>query len=254
VREQDVSIKKKGLSGHGETPLRQEELSMDARLKTLDIIYSVHETQMAEKNLACARGCATCCTRNVTLTTLEGRCLFDWISTKAPLLMDRVKHEAHKPRQIPTYTINGLTDLCMAGEEVPEESSDPGWGACPLLSENGLCQVYEARPFACRSMVSQSRCEAGGFAEMDELTLTVNNVLMQYIEHTDDKGLTGNLTDILLLLEEETNRAAHENETLTPPDKNFMANRPAQVLMVPPPHRDAVGKMMQAIQDNKPPY
>lgn len=224
---------------------------MDARLKTLDIIYSVHEARMADNNLACAKGCATCCTRNVTLTTLEGRRLHDWISREAPHLMDRVRQEAEKPRQIPTYTINGLTDMCMAGEEVPEEPSDPGWGACPLLSEEGLCQAYEARPFACRSMVSQSRCETGGFAEMDEMTLTVNNVLMQYIEHTDDKGITGNLTDILLLFEDEASRTAHEVETLTSPNEAFVANRPAQVLMVPPPHRDAVGAMMQEIQAQK---
>lgn len=224
---------------------------MDARLKTLEIIYAAHEEQMADQALACAKGCATCCTRNVTLTTLEGRRLFHWIAAHAPHLMDAVKKDAHKPRQIPTYTINGLTDLCMAGQEVPEEPSDPGWGTCPLLSADGVCQAYDARPFACRSMVSQRRCEADGFAEMDELTLTVNNVLMQYIEHTDDTGLTGNLTDILLLLEDEANRGAHDAETLTPPNENFVANRPAQVLMVPPPHREAVGKMMQEIQKGK---
>lgn len=224
---------------------------MDARLKTLDIIYQVHADQMAEKSLACAKGCATCCTRNVTLTTLEGRRLYDWIAAEAPHLMELLKKDADKPRQIPTYTINGLTDMCMAGQDVPEEPSDPGWGACPLLSEEGLCQVYEARPFACRSMVSQSRCENEGFAEMDDLTLTINNALMQYVEHTDDNGLTGNLTDMLLLLEDEANRAAHETSTLTAPDDRFVANRPAQVLMVPPPHREAVGEMMQTIQERK---
>ncbi len=224
---------------------------MDARLKTLDIIYQVHADQMAEKSLACAKGCATCCTRNVTLTTLEGRRLYDWIAAEAPHLMELLKKDADNPRQIPTYTINGLTDMCMAGQDVPEEPSDPGWGACPLLSEEGLCQVYEARPFACRSMVSQSRCEAEGFAEMDDLTLTINNALMQYVEHTDDNGLTGNLTDMLLLLEDEANRKAHEMNTLTAPDDRFVANRPAQVLMVPPPHREAVGQMMQTIQERK---
>jgi Fe-S-cluster containining protein len=224
---------------------------MDTRLKTLDIITQVHADQMADQSLACAKGCATCCTRNVTLTTLEGRRLYDWVATEAPHLMDLLKKDADKPRQIPTYTINGLTDMCMAGLDVPEEPSDPGWGACPLLSEDGLCQAYEARPFACRSMVSQSRCETEGFAEMDDLTLTINNALMQYIEHTDDQGLTGNLTDMLILLEDEANRNAHENNTLTAPDAHFVANRPAQVLMVPPPHREAVGKMMQTIQDRK---
>lgn len=224
---------------------------MNIRFKTLDIIYQIHATQMAEEKLTCAKGCATCCTRNVTLTTLEGRRLYDWISSAAPHLMDHLKKNAHAPRQIPTYTVNGLTDMCMAGDEVPEEPSDPEWGACPLLSNEGLCEVYEARPFACRSMVSKSPCATSGFAEMEDLTLTINNALMQYIEHTDDKGLTGNLTDILLLLEEEANREAHEGETLTPPNALFVANRPAQVLMVPPPHREAVGKIMQAIQTQK---
>lgn len=224
---------------------------MDVRLKTLDIIYQVHADQMASKTLACAKGCATCCTRNVTLTTLEGRRLFDWIAAEAPHLLDLVKQNAHKPRQIPTYTVNGLSDMCIAGLDVPEEPSDPAWGVCPLLSEEGLCQVYEARPFACRSMVSQSRCEAGGFAEMDDLTLTVNNALMQYVEHTDDNGLTGNLTDILLLLENEAARNAHQAETLTAPSDRFVANRPAQMLMVPPHHRDAVAKLMQEIQTRK---
>ena len=224
---------------------------MDNRLKTLDIIYQVHADQMADETLACAKGCATCCTRNVTLTTLEGRHLYDWISSNAPHLMDLLKKEAGNPRQIPTYTINGLTDMCMVGADVPEEPSDPGWGACPLLSDTGLCQVYDARPFACRSMISKNRCEAEGFAEMGDLALTINNALMQYIEHTDDKGLTGNLTDMLILLEERANRDAHEKESLAVPDAHFVANRPAQVLMVPPPHREAVGDIMQTIQKRK---
>ncbi len=224
---------------------------METRFKTLDIIYQIHAEEMSEETWACARGCATCCTRNVTLTTLEGRRLYDWISSTAPHLMDGVKKKAQAPRQIPTYTVNGLTDMCMAGDEVPEEPSDPGWGACPLLSDEGLCEVYEARPFACRSMVSKNRCETSGFAEMNDLTLTINNALMQYIEHTDDKGLTGNLTDTLILLEERANQAAHEAETLTPPFTHFIANRPAQVLMVPPPHREAVGKIMEMIQQRK---
>ena len=224
---------------------------MDARLHTLEIIYQAHQQEISSLPLACKKGCATCCTRNVTLTTLEARRLFDWIDQHAPQLMEKVKEEAQSPRQIPTYTMNGLTDLCMAQQEVPEEPSDPGWGACPLLSDQGVCQAYEARPFACRSMVSKNSCQKDGFAEMEEVTLTVNNVLMQYIEHTDDKGLTGNLTDLLLLMEDPDSRKAHEEESLSPPSSHFVANRPAQLLMVPPPHRDHVGALMQKIQSQK---
>ena len=224
---------------------------MNSRLHTLAIIYSIHAQELKADTLACAKGCATCCTRNVTLTSLEGHRLHQWILENRPELMARVKEESQKPRQIPTYTMNGLTEICMRGEEVPEEESDPAWGACPLLSEDGVCQVYEARPFACRSMVSKTRCQGGGFAEMDEFTLTVNNVLLQYIEHTDDKGLTGNLTDMLLLLEDDEVRKAHDQETLTAPSDRFVANRPAQGLMVPPPHRERIGAMMQEIQSRK---
>ncbi|MBF0302717.1 MAG: YkgJ family cysteine cluster protein, partial [Desulfamplus sp.] len=167
-----------------------------AILKQLFMLFDRFTKDMER---ACAEGCAACCTRNVTLTSLEAKHILDGLNIdEKDAVLTRIANELHKNRMVPKTTINELAKICMNGEEPPEEFADPLWGECPLLS-NQRCMVYDLRPFACRAMMSKKRCNVTGFAEMDEYMVTLSNVFMQYFEHIDNGGYFGNLSDILLL-------------------------------------------------------
>lgn len=208
---------------------------LNEQLRVLNRLFEVFELFSDQDQNACQEGCATCCTRNVTMTGLEGKNLLaNSDETLKPELLERIRADIHKKRLVPKSTVNRMAKLCMTGEEVPDEESDPAWGACPLLEEN-RCLVYSARPFACRCMVSKIRCEADGVAEMDDWQITLNNIIMQYIEHIDQGGVYGNLSDILL------------NEVGEVSDK-LIGNLPVEMLMAPPEHRERVQQVLEALR------
>ncbi|MCP4114494.1 MAG: hypothetical protein GY737_03675 [Desulfobacteraceae bacterium] len=207
----------------------------DSRLDRLGQLYDLYDAFMAKNDLVCHKGCASCCTCNVTLTSLE----LDYITAslgpeKGASLMERVENNLAEKRFQPQTTINGFARLCMEGREIPEEENDPAWGACPLLQDN-ICTIYPVRPFGCRSLVSQEDCSRVGAATLSPLVLTVNNLFMQYIEQMDCHGISGNLSDMILGAS---------------PDFRFTGlvtidNQAAKGLMVPPEHREQVASLLQ---------
>lgn len=75
-------------------------------------------------------------------------------------------------------------------------------------------------------MISTQKCSQNGYAEIDDLTLTFNTVFLQFIEHIDQKGFSGNMIDVLIHLSANAGRIP-EGCRVTP-------NRPIPALMVPP--------------------
>jgi len=210
-----------------------------AILKQLFMLFDRFSKEMER---ACSEGCAACCTRNVTLTSLEAKYILDGLNSyEKDAVLSRIANELHKNRMVPKITINELAKLCMAGEEPPEEFADPLWGACPLLS-NQRCMIYDLRPFACRAMTSKKRCNVTGFAEMDEYMVTLSNLFMQYLEHIDNGGYFGNLSDMLLL------EGDKEKYGSSIPPENLLVNKPLTMLMVPPEHRERIAEVINAIQ------
>lgn len=219
-----------------------KDRTLKEKLAILKKIFTLFDTCLEELDSVCTEGCATCCTRNVTLTGLEAKHILDSLnSDEKNSVLTRIANEHHKNRLVPKTTINEFAQLCMEGEEPPEEAGDPEWGNCPLLADK-RCMIYELRPFACRSMTSRKRCGVTGFAEMDDYTITLLNVFMQYIEHIDTGGYFGNLSDILLL----ESGAKNASEILD--SNNILVNKPIQMLMVPPEHRKRIAKIINAIQ------
>ncbi|GAB6096507.1 hypothetical protein JCM14469_27600 [Desulfatiferula olefinivorans] len=218
-------------------------------LAALAALYRIHDRLTGTWAPACTRGCSTCCTRNVTLTSLEAFYLLDGLDPETRSgLLDRIAARRHLRRLTPAITINTMADLCMKGLPVPDEDSDPAWGPCPLLDE-GLCTVYDRRPFACRSMVSLTPCGPGGMADMTELMMTVGTVFMQYLEHLDPNGCFANLSDLLPLLSETGAMAAYRRSgTCAAPDERFLKNRPLSVLMIPPDQREALRPILMEFQ------
>lgn len=218
-------------------------------LRALQALYRIHDGLIEPRNLACTKGCSTCCTRQVTLTSLEGFYILESLEQGArQTALERIHGQKHLKHGIPGLTINGMAELCRKGEDVPDEDSDPAWGPCPLL-DDGLCTVYPFRPFACRCMVSDSPCGESGLADMGAFLMTVSNVFMQYLEHLDQKGLTANLSDLLpALAEAETYAAYRLTGSMDARGLGFLKNLPLSVLMVPPEHRDRLRPILDDLQ------
>ena len=222
-------------------------MELETKLALLEGIYAEHDRFMADAALHCKKGCATCCTRNVTLTSLEAYRILTGLD---PATRDRVlallESRAEGKRLTPSVTTNGFAELCILGKEVPEDESDPAWGPCPVL-EAEACPLYSVRPMACRSLVSRADCAVNGFADMDELLLTVNTVFAQYVEHIDGAGLTGNFIDMMLFMAEPGNAEAFAEGTLEerPP---LILNHPMKALMVPPEHRRQMEPVIERLR------
>ncbi len=221
----------------------------NVKWKKLEDLYRLHDDFLSSADSSCRRGCATCCTRNVTLTSLEGSYLLgnlnDTLKTET---LKRIREHLDKPRLVPLLTVNAMAQLCIHGEDLPEESCDPAWTPCPLLDE-GSCTVYTFRPLACRAMVSKSVCGSSGEADMDDVLFTLNNVFMQVLEHMDQGGAYANMMDMLLHLSEGERLEHYKIQGVhkdLPPE--FLLNRTLMFLMIPPDHRAMMKPVIEALQ------
>ncbi|MCF6289899.1 MAG: YkgJ family cysteine cluster protein [Desulfobacterales bacterium] len=146
-------------------------------------LYEIHEQFVSRLPFACKKGCAVCCTRSVTMTSLEGRAIAAFLEQARPDLVAKLKE--HREVQVsgrPLMTTNQFAAACLARREIPAEAEDP-WCLSPcFFLEQDCCAIYPLRPFGCRSFASLSRCAAGGAAESLPFLITVNTVLLQIIE------------------------------------------------------------------------
>ncbi len=223
--------------------------AMDSEIKKalLIQIYRIYASVSDSMETACKLHCSLCCTRNVTMTTLEGFIVADYLVTNGKtFLFDRIRSDIEKSRLRPEITTNRLAELCVEGKHIPEENSDNKGGACPLL-ENDECTIYPVRPFGCRCFVSKSNCHSSGVADIDPFLLTVNNLFLQYIEHIDADGCFGNLTDILITIESEGFLDPHKLNRLQNTETGLVANRPVKHLLVPPEHRSRIEPLLSRI-------
>ena len=215
------------------------ERPVPGRLRILEQIYALHDNLMGTMDLACRAGCDLCCTRNVTLNSLEAGLIIRYLEkTGQQALIAKLENSGDLPRFRPLTTTNTLAHLCRNGQKQPEEVCDPAWRPCPLLTD-GKCPIYAVRPFACRCMVSSATCQKDGQAEMDDYLLALHTVFMQFIEHADAAGHTGNLIDMLTVPSAQRRAASRHPET------GFVANRPIEMLLLPPEYQ-ARGREMVA--------
>lgn len=223
-------------------------MDMISKLALLDQIYSLFDDFARLENVACERQCATCCTCNMTLTTLEGYKIISLLDARAKSsLGQRIYAAVGQKRFKPQITINRMAQHCMTGQEIPEEIIDPAWGPCPLLSEKE-CPIYPIRPFGCRCMMSRLNCTDTGYADIDEFTLTVANLFNQFIEHLDQSGMTGNLIDVLIFLDNDKNIKAYQSDIMDIKTEGLIPNNPIPVLMIPPEHRKRVEPLLESLK------
>ncbi len=227
-------------------------MDLNSKLAVLDQIYRVYDEFVARLHTACKKYCAGCCTRNVTLTTLEGYLIAThMISYGKSSLFENIERAIPERRFQPKTTTNRLADLCMKGENPPEEKHENSNGCCPLLKDN-LCPIYPVRPFGCRCFVSKKDCRKQGYAEVDPFILSVNNLFLQFIEHVDSQGFSGNLIDVLKFMATKNNRHNYKRNTLNNSDTGLIPNLKITVLMIPPEHRVKIKPILKALQNIKP--
>ncbi len=204
-------------------------------------LYDEYLASFAPGDIACRKYCADCCTANVTMTRMEGLLIresmgLDQMTARLPDISSSVF-----PRYRPGLSTNGYVLACKSGGDGDSESfaeeghpeGDPA--ACPFLAQD-LCTIYPVRPFGCRCMLSTRPCAQTGCADIDELTLTVSTVFLQFIEHIDQDGFFGNMIDVLYALSGDQRHA--------PGAHGVIANHPIPALMVPPEHRSRMQDMV----------
>ena len=219
-----------------------------SKLAALEKIYTVYSDSIADIDVACAEKCAHCCTMNVTLTTLEAYRLWqDLDVTEKNKLASHLIQLKDTDRFRPAFTTNQLAEMCAAGQEPPTEKKAADQSRCLLLVEE-LCGQYDVRPFHCRCMVSQQTCNEAGSAKMDDFILAVNSVFLQVIEHMDRPGCTGNLLDLLPLMQSDDFRESYEDEKCGCGEKQLVENQPLKFLMIPPEFRHRMTSIITKLQ------
>lgn len=223
--------------------------------EVLKQIYALYDEIIKNKNTVCKKGCAACCTCNVTLTSLEAAYLSQALDTEAKIaLKDAVDRYFPQKRYIPKITTNQFARLCMEGHGIPEEENNPAWGTCPALNTS-LCSIYHARPFGCRALMSTILCADHGYAQVLPEIITINTLFMQGIEHLDQKGISGNFSDIMqIFLGKNSPSKSKENiidkiqkEIKTKESSRFTANEKITVLMIEPEYRDKLSVIIQTL-------
>jgi len=224
-------------------------VTIDHRLAVLAHLYALYD-RVCESlgNLACRKHCADCCSRNVTMTTLEGLHLLEGLDPgEQGACLASLAQDPGGTIFRPRWTTNQIAARCRDGQDPPQDEAVHDGSPCRLLSD-AACPLYAVRPFGCRCMVSRQPCADRGYADVDDWVLTVNTVFLQTIEHIDRPGCFGNMQDVLLALGREDRRAAYREGQPPLDAPGLIANRPAPVLMVPPEHRGRVQPILEEMQ------
>jgi Fe-S-cluster containining protein len=171
---------------------------MEHKKELLYAIYGVYSSWIEHFPLACQKGCAACCTQSVTMTSLEGGEILDFIKTKGreEWLIEKLAHVTSKISNA-AITTNQFAEACLKHQEVDSDTLG-SWDFNPcIFLEDNICLIYEVRPFGCRSFGSFVQC-SGRSAEIAPIHLTVNTVFTQVIEQINsDGGYWSTMADIL---------------------------------------------------------
>ncbi len=160
-------------------------------------IYKEFENWVSE-DLACKKGCATCCTQNVVITSVEGELIHRHIREQGRQEWFATKFQVKAKTRRPEITTNGFAASCIEGKDIEPDSYGSN-ELCPFL-EDDCCTIYEVRPFSCRCFASTTKCEPGSSALIGEEYLSASTAVMQIVEHLGQGEFLGNMLDVLLAL------------------------------------------------------
>lgn len=125
---------------------------LGSRLLSKFIANYVAEIQKGEEfaNVTCKKACSACCHQEIAVYVFEAAEIVNYLRDH-PDAVDReqlAKHAAWSKRS--------------------SEDGNYGWGRtkdlnevrCPMLSKDGLCNIYDVRPMVCRNYVVKSHPRA----------------------------------------------------------------------------------------------
>ncbi|HSL40544.1 MAG TPA: hypothetical protein VK857_09235 [Desulforhopalus sp.] len=161
----------------------------------LHTIYTLFADWSGLPEAACQAGCSTCCTRNVTITAVEGELILRWVQAEGLASWLGKVLKMAGPGQTPAQTTNEFARACLEGREGIEEA-EPDLSPCPFL-DGGICRIYPVRPFACRVFISTVRCRQGQAAVVPEEYFLAATARLQLIEHLGQRESWGNMFDVL---------------------------------------------------------
>ena len=207
--------------------------------RILASIYSEFDQWLSQVNVVCAKGCSSCCTRNVTMTSLEGEYMLSSIRDgNKEKWLSRALAGVNFVSQ-PGLTTNEFVVGCLEDNDSESAQAAHSSEACPFLVDQG-CPIYEARPLSCRCFVSQKKCGLNQAAVVPDYILTGSTTVMQIIEHLDQKGQWGNMLDILRL------------HSANPKDNSEIRERlrnckPSPGFLIPPEDLEQVQPLLESI-------
>ncbi|MBM9603908.1 YkgJ family cysteine cluster protein [Desulfopila inferna] len=168
------------------------------KVTILDTIYAVFAEWSPSEQFCCAPGCASCCTRNVTITALEGRQILNYCrEMKGREWLVRLFDGLH-PADPALQTTNEYVEDILHNRQNSENQAKSS-ESCPFL-EGGRCSIYPVRPFSCRCFFSTILCGSSGAATIPDVHLYGSMAMMQLIEHLGQFDHWGNMVDVLVIL------------------------------------------------------
>jgi Fe-S-cluster containining protein len=168
------------------------------KIALLETIYTIIDTCDWSLLTVCGKGCATCCTANVTITAVEGEKILRYAVDLGWQQWLAERLAATSPLPPPQYTLNDFAQACLAGRELLEDPCIDG-APCPFL-DNHCCRIYPVRPLACRLFVSTELCRADLPATVPQWYFDAATAVSQIVEHLGQKEYWGRMQDVLLAL------------------------------------------------------
>jgi Fe-S-cluster containining protein len=158
-------------------------MDLQSKIQQLQEIYQEYEQRAAgyKAHAVCAPGCSYCCTHfgSLDMTTLEGMRIRLWMQELSEPEMQEMKQRI---------------SANLRDKEQKKAS------VCPFLDQEGLCRIYQVRPFACRHLYSLQKCgEQGPIVHSGAMQLARSTI--QRIHRLDSTGYSGHMSFILSLLE-----------------------------------------------------
>lgn len=225
---------------------------MTVKEQILAHIYAAFELWAADQKTACGRGCAACCSQNVTITALEGEQILGYVIAENLLPWFATCLEAAgDPPPRPGQTTNAYARAIIAGQASDSAEEQQSAGPCPFL-EDQACRLYPVRPFACRSFISQTPCSAAHPALISEGYAAGTIATSQIIEHLGQRQSWGNMLHVLTALLGRPAYATIATE-LENPDRIGQAARatltaePLPGFLFSPDEQDQLAPLLRAI-------
>lgn len=182
-------------------------ISLEIKRRILLAMYTVLDSYQQRFQLACHKGCSSCCTQSVMMTELEGESIVDFYVKhigRVEELQKQVNNHDYAGNIRPV-TANSYAKLFLEKESPEEENLSWNFESCIFL-KNGECSIYSVRPLGCRTFISEIDCKKNGTAEALPVTITISIIFQQLAEHLDKSRMWGVMNHILIhnLLREGT--------------------------------------------------